>query len=40
MDKYQKQVQSELLEREEENKKRLAANYREALKEIDRKSVV
>ncbi len=37
MDKYQKQVQSELLEREEENKKRLAANYREALKEIKKR---
>ena len=37
MDKYQKQVQSELLEHERENKKKLAANYREALKEIKKR---
>lgn len=37
MDKYQKQVQLELLGHEEENKKRLTANYKEALKEIKKK---
>ncbi len=34
MDKYQKQVQLELLEHENENKKRLTANYKAALGEI------
>lgn len=34
MDKYQKQVQMELLEHETENKDKLTANYKEALKEI------
>lgn len=37
MDKYQKQVQEELLNHEEKNKKKLAANYKEALKEIKKK---
>lgn len=37
MDKYQKQVQLELLGHEEKNKKRLAANYKGALKEIKKK---
>ena len=37
MDKYQKQVQLELLGHEEENKKKLTANYQEALKEIKKK---
>lgn len=34
MDKYQKQVQLELLEHEEKNKKKLKDNYKAALKEI------
>ncbi len=34
MNKYQKQVQTELLDHEEKNKKKLITNYKEALKEI------
>lgn len=37
MDKYQKQVQLELLRHEEENKRKLTVNYKEALNEIKKK---
>lgn len=37
MDKYQKQVQMELLEHENENKKRLTENYKAALAEIKKR---